>query len=137
MLIYLATCSIQRPLDDRSQPRINLEAEAIVTVLNFIESDDVQLLSSEVLEFEIRKIPNLLRRIRSTKILSVATKFARISVITRTKAQEFMAIGIKPADALHVAVAMENNATYFCTCDDKLLKKLKTLQLVLLCHIKT
>jgi len=40
MLIYLDTCSIQRPLDDRSQPRINLEAEAIVTVLNFIESAD-------------------------------------------------------------------------------------------------
>jgi len=128
MLIYLDTCSIQRPLDDRSQPRINIEAEAVVTILNFIESGEKQLLSSEVLEFEIRKTPDLIRRTRSAEILSVADKVAQVSITTRTRAQEIVAAGIKPVDALHVAVSMENHVTYFCTCDDKLLKKLQTLR---------
>ena len=33
MRIYLDTCSLQRPLDDRSQLRIRQEAEAILYVL--------------------------------------------------------------------------------------------------------
>nr|VFJ58178.1 MAG: hypothetical protein BECKFM1743C_GA0114222_102182 [Candidatus Kentron sp. FM]VFJ73155.1 MAG: hypothetical protein BECKFM1743A_GA0114220_106963 [Candidatus Kentron sp. FM]VFK06200.1 MAG: hypothetical protein BECKFM1743B_GA0114221_1001213 [Candidatus Kentron sp. FM] len=52
MLIYLDACSIQRPLDDRSQPRINLEAEAIVTVLNLIESGDILFISRSALQMD-------------------------------------------------------------------------------------
>ena len=40
---------------------------------------------------------------------------------------KIIAIGVKPFDALHAAVAIENNVRFFCTCDDKLLKKLKSL----------
>ncbi len=32
-----------------------------------------------------------------------------------------------PLDALHLASAQEMQADYFCTCDDKLLKKAKAL----------
>lgn len=127
MLIYLDSCSVQRPLDDRSQPRINVEAEAIVTILSLVEAGCVQLLSSEVLEFEIRRTPDVKRRIRTTEILSVASGTAEISASTRAKAKEIMSLGIKPADALHVAVSIENRVRYFCTCDDKLLNKLKAL----------
>jgi len=127
MLIYLDSCAVQRPLDDRSQPRINIEAEAVVTILSLVEADYVQLLSSEVLEFEIRKTPDVKRRIRATEILSVADQIAEVSATTRAEAQEIMALGIKPADALHVAVSIEHQVRYFCTCDEKLLKKLKTL----------
>nr|VFJ44676.1 MAG: Predicted nucleic acid-binding protein, contains PIN domain [Candidatus Kentron sp. FM]VFJ50381.1 MAG: Predicted nucleic acid-binding protein, contains PIN domain [Candidatus Kentron sp. FM]VFK08675.1 MAG: Predicted nucleic acid-binding protein, contains PIN domain [Candidatus Kentron sp. FM] len=128
MLIYLDTCSIQRPLDDRSQPRINLEAEAIVTVPDLIESGDIDLLSSELLEFEIRQTPDTIRGIRAREILSVAGMSAEVSEAVRTRARELMSsVGVMAMDALHVAVAMEYHATYFCTCDDKLLKKLKAL----------
>ena len=37
--------------------------------------------------------------------------------------------GIKPLDAAHVAIAIQNQVSYFCTSDDKLLKKLKSLTL--------
>lgn len=33
MKIYLDNCSLQRPLDDKSQIRIRLEAEAILAVI--------------------------------------------------------------------------------------------------------
>lgn len=36
MKIYLDTCSLQRPFDDRSQMRIALEAQAILEILQFI-----------------------------------------------------------------------------------------------------
>lgn len=94
-----------------------------------MESGVIQLLSSEVLEFEIRRTPDLRRRIRATEILSVVDRVAQVSVTAHSKAQEIMSAGVKPADALHTAVAMENNVSYFCTCDDKLLKRLKALAL--------
>jgi len=128
MLIYLDACSIQRPLDDRSQPRINLEAEAIITVLNLIESGGITLLSSEVLEFEIQQTPDITRRIRTQEILSVADAFAEVSDAVRTRAWELMSSGkVMAMDALHAAVVMEYHVAYFCTCDDKLLRKLKAL----------
>jgi len=37
------------------------------------------------------------------------------------------ASGLKPLDALHLASASTANADYFCTCDDKFLRKAKTL----------
>ncbi|MBA4125004.1 MAG: PIN domain-containing protein [Acidobacteria bacterium] len=41
------------------------------------------------------------------------------------RAQEFEKFGIKPIDALHLASAEAGQAEYFCTCDDKLLRKAK------------
>jgi len=32
---------------------------------------------------------------------------------------------MKPLDALHLASAVEGGAAYFCTCDDKLLRRAK------------
>jgi len=39
-----------------------------------------------------------------------------------------MIFGIKPLDALHVAVAETGNADYFCTCDDRLLRNAKQVK---------
>ena len=35
--------------------------------------------------------------------------------------------GIKPVDALHLASAVEAKADYFCTCDDRFLKRAKAV----------
>ena len=39
-----------------------------------------------------------------------------------------MAFGIKPLDALHMALAETGNADYFCTCDDRLLRNSKQVK---------
>lgn len=52
MIVYLDTCSIQRPFDDQTQPRIALEAEAVLELIQLIEQGDLDLLSSEVLLLE-------------------------------------------------------------------------------------
>jgi predicted nucleic acid-binding protein len=43
------------------------------------------------------------------------------------QAKSFIKIGIKPLDALHLASAEKGKADYFCTCDDKFLKKAKRI----------
>ncbi|HLA87123.1 MAG TPA: hypothetical protein VJL10_03815 [Anaerolineales bacterium] len=48
-VIYLDTCSIQRPLDSKTQLRITLEAEAILGILSFVETNKADLISSEIL----------------------------------------------------------------------------------------
>lgn len=40
-------------------------------------------------------------------------------------AYEYVSRGIKPLDALHLAVASFSNADYFCTCDDSFYRKTK------------
>lgn len=61
MRVYLDACSLQRPLDDRSQPRVNLEAEAVLTLLRLVEDGQLELVSSEVLEFEVDRTPDAQR----------------------------------------------------------------------------
>ena len=56
MFIYLDTCCLNRPYDDQSQPRIQLEAGAVLAILQRITSGEVQLANSSVLQFEIHRI---------------------------------------------------------------------------------
>ncbi|ETW96051.1 MAG: hypothetical protein ETSY1_28135 [Candidatus Entotheonella factor] len=39
------------------------------------------------------------------------------------RARTFRDLGIKVLDALHLASAVEAQADYFCTCDDRLLRR--------------
>jgi len=44
--------------DDRSQPRINVEAEVILTILGMIEKNsiEIELVSSEAIDYEVSRI---------------------------------------------------------------------------------
>jgi hypothetical protein len=59
MKIYLDTCSLHRPLDSKTQIRIALESEAILGILTLCESGSLELVSSEVLIFEVEQNPNM------------------------------------------------------------------------------
>ena len=56
MKIYLDCCSLQRPFDDKSQPRIAVEAEAVLIILTMYESNQLTLISSEALHFLFQKL---------------------------------------------------------------------------------
>ncbi len=62
LVIYLDTCSIQRPLDSKSQLRIALEAEAVLGIMSLVEANKVNLISSEILLFEINRNSNQIRK---------------------------------------------------------------------------
>ncbi len=128
MKIYLDTCCIQRPLDDRSQIRIAIEAEAVLGILKLIEYNKIELISSEPLIFEISNIPDKVRRNYGLFILNKSVNFVRLNFKIEKLAYQFTSSGIDPLDALHLASAEISNSDYFCTTDDKLLKKAKTLK---------
>ena len=123
MRVYLDTSSLQRPLDSKEQIRNAIEAEAILAVLALGELGMFELVSSEALLFETQRNPNPARREFALEILAKAThlQIADEQVVQRTK--EIIQKGVMPLDALHVASAERAQVDFFCTCDDKLLKR--------------
>ncbi len=127
MRIYFDNCSLQRPLDDRTRTRVQQEAEAVIEILSLCENGKATLISSEVLEFEIYKNPDSERRETAFGILEITRENISVNEEIESRAQEFEKAGIKPIDALHLACAETGKIDYFCTCDDKFLKKAKFL----------
>ncbi|HNI62913.1 MAG TPA: hypothetical protein PLF28_05560 [Agitococcus sp.] len=126
MKIYLDTCCLNRPFDNQADPRIHLETEAIKTIISWCEQGKYQLLTSEVLQLEIRKTPDLLRQKYLNLLLTPATENILISTDIIQKAKDFEQAGIKAFDALHLACATFR-ADILLTVDDKFLKKALTI----------
>jgi predicted nucleic acid-binding protein len=104
------------------------KAEAVLTILRLVESGDLELLSSEVLQFEIARIPDTHRQERAGEMLKLASQVLSLVDEMEALAESCVKAGIKPIDALHLVSASWAKADYFCTCDDRLLKKSKKLK---------
>ena len=128
MKIYLDTCSLQRPLDSKTQIRIALEAEAVLGLLSLCEAGTVDLVSSDALLFETRRNPHITRQRYALEVLSRAQEFVALSTWTEERARTLDAMGIKPLDALHLASAESAQADYLCTCDDQFLNRAKEIE---------
>jgi predicted nucleic acid-binding protein len=102
MKIYLDVCCLNRPFDDQTQDRIHLESEAVVIILKHVRSKDWEWIVSEVVDYEIGRIPESSRR---QKVESLIEE-----------------IGFGAYDALHLACAEHGNADVFLTTDDQLLR---------------
>ena len=102
MRIYLDCCSLQRPFDDRSQPRIAVEAEAVLVILALCESDRLKLISSDALLFKISRIPGQDRKDDALAILNIAKKALDLTPEIENLAGMLVASGLKPLDALHL-----------------------------------
>jgi predicted nucleic acid-binding protein len=87
----------------------------------------LELLSSEVLVFESQRTTNLSRREFALEILANASQVVQVDASIQNRAKQLVARRVMALDALHLAAAEAGNADYFCTCDDKLLKKARRL----------
>jgi predicted nucleic acid-binding protein len=125
MRLYLDNCALQRPLDRKTELRVRLESEAVLELLALCDSGEAELLSSEILLFEIGRNPNPLRQQYALQTLASAVSIIPIDDRIEARARQFVAVGIKPLDALHLAVAESSRADYFCTCDERLLRRAK------------
>jgi predicted nucleic acid-binding protein len=128
MKIYLDTCSLQRPLDSKTQVRIILEAEAVLGILRLCELGEVEIVSSEALLFEIKRNPNMTRRQFALEALLGARTSVALNEQVEERAKELNRAGIKPLDALHLASAEEAAVDYLCTCDDRFLKQAQVMK---------
>ena len=127
MRIYLDICAIQRPLDTPDQIRVVLEAEAVLGLLALGESEQLELVSSEALIYENEQNPLPVRQEHARTVLAKAKSIVRLSTEAKAGANYLVEAGLKPLDALHLALAEEGKAEYFCTCDDQLLRKARPM----------
>lgn len=121
-------CSLQRPLDTKTQVRVAVEAEAILSIITLWEAEQLELVSSFALMFEAEQIPLSERRTYILEALSKANLFVGRSPSIEEQAKGFVDVGIKPLDALHLASAISAQANYFCTCDDRFLRRAKQVE---------
>ena len=125
MRIYLDVCAIQRPLDSAGHLRVALEAEAVLGILRLLESNQVEIVSSDALIYETQQNPWPRRQEHAWAVLSKAKERIRLSDASEQRARSLVERGFKPLDALHLALAEAGRVDYFCTCDDRLLRKAK------------
>src|ERR1041384_3697660 len=69
MRIYLDVCCLNRPFDDHVQGRVAIEAAAIETLLEMIDSEQLADYSSQMAQVEIGRITDPDRRRRVTSLL--------------------------------------------------------------------
>lgn len=126
-LVYLDNCALQRPLDDRDQFRVRSEADTVTAVLAAVETGDVALATSAALRAESSQGRHRSRLDFAVRALALASGDIGTPPEVLALTKTYQQAGIKPFDALHLASAVEMGAHYFCSTDDRLLKKARTM----------
>src|ERR1022692_2860940 len=103
MKVYLDTCTLNRPLDDKSQTRVALEAEAVLGILTRFEEGSLSLVASEVLTLEVERTSQPERRAFVEGIIEGATEFISLDDAIRQRGNELEKRGFRAFDALHLA----------------------------------
>lgn len=127
--VYLDTSAYNRPFDDQTQPKIFLESQAVVIILQMIESGIVSLVASSVLEYENSRNPYPLEQEAMNRYLQMAEVRQMVDEAIRQRAEELGHNGLKAVDALHVACAEMLRSDYFITCDKRLINRCAKLVL--------
>lgn len=96
---------------------------AFVEILRKEERNEILVLGSSVLLFEVSMISSDEKRKAVEEIIDRVAKVAHLTESSKEKAEEIMKCGINAMDALHIAVAIENKVEVFITTDDDILKR--------------
>ena len=129
--IYLDVCALCRPYDDQSYMRIKLETVAIQLIFSAIDQNMYDLVYSSVHIKEISAISDQVERFKLYHLLQETGKFINLDKVrARKRAEKLVSAGLGPADAAHLVFA-ETAGAAFITCDDKLCKKCRTLDLAI------
>lgn len=120
--IYLDNCCFNRPYDDQTQLKIEIETKAKLFIQNLVANKEIDLVWSYMMDYENSK--NSYKQ-KSTAIqkwqnLSCADIDGSLDIIKISK--EIQKTGIKNADSLHIACAIIANCDYFITVDKRVLK---------------
>jgi predicted nucleic acid-binding protein len=122
MKVYLDNCCYNRPFDDQTQLRISLETQSKLFIQALVVKGEIELIWSYILSLENAKNPYENKRLS----ISHFAKYAKTKVIeSETLLKNAIKIsenGIKNADSLHIACAIEASADYFITTDNRILK---------------
>lgn len=125
MKLYLDLCVYNRPFDDQGQPRIALETNAFIYVLEMVEDGKCTLVTSDAVLYENSKNPNEERRVRVQSYLKLAKERIRVQDTDIERANFLKGLGFSGIDALHLTIAERAGVNYLITCDDDIVKNYK------------
>ena len=120
--IYFDACCLNRPFDDQSQPRIRLEAEAVLLILSQLTDEEYEWIGSEMLDFEVDHNPDPERRQRVRLVMTGIRRTVAMTPAVIERGEILEALGFKSYDALHIACAEEAAAEVLLTTDDRMLR---------------
>ena len=121
--LYLDCCCYYRFLDDHSQERVRIEYEAVMTILRKKEMGAWDILSSDVLDEEILKTPNPIKKLQAMKLYT-HTEHIEISDEIVMRANTLQTVyGMAAFDALHLASAENGKSDVLLTTDRKFISK--------------
>jgi predicted nucleic acid-binding protein len=127
--VYLDTCVWCRLFDVLDHKKIREEFRAVGKLIDAAREGKVYVVKSEVLFYEISKIKGEERNTIEKLIDEIAVEEIKTTENTK-KTYENIAkeCGLKAVDALHIALAVENNVDVFLTTDDEILNRRKCLE---------
>jgi predicted nucleic acid-binding protein len=129
MKLYLDVCCWNRPFDDQSQNRVRLEAEAVLSILEMTQADEIEIIGSDNIDDELSQMPNDERREKVELLLALTSSQISLTPTIEQRAIKLQEQNISAFDALHLASAENAQADYFLTTDDDLLRKAKRIGL--------
>ena len=118
--VYLDLCCLNRPFDDQHQPRVRLEAEAILGLIELARHGELRWIGSDILDLESSRNPDIERRRRVETLLRCATFKVAAGKRERQRGRELQTVGFAAFDALHLACAESAGAGVLLTTDDRL-----------------
>jgi hypothetical protein len=129
VLLYLDLNCFNRPFDDQRQGRIARETAAVFSILQRIVDGIDHLAWSAMLEFENSQQPLMGRRTEIARWAQRAIVNVVISDQVSARAQALTDAGVGALDAAHVACAEAAACDCLVTCDDRLIRRSRRLQL--------
>lgn len=119
MKIYMDVCCLCRPFDDLQNRKIQLEAEAILTILDRC-SRDWELVGSVVIDDEISRMTDVEKRLKVEQKLTLFNEYIELDETIFSQVPMYQKAGLKLFDALHLACA-QSGKTIFLTTDNRII----------------
>lgn len=127
--IYMDVCCLNRPFDYQDQDRIYLESEAILSIMAHCQTDEWELIASDIIDYELSRFSNSTKLQKVRALYSVATRRIHTSPEVREFSQTYCNKGIKRLDSLHLALCEVNKIDVLLTTDDKFMHAATRLNL--------
>jgi predicted nucleic acid-binding protein len=127
MKVYLDLCSLKRPFDDQSQPRINLETSAVLNILQAVANGKLEAVRSLAHELENSRNPDIRRARVVGSWLEALNPLEVTPKHVAEQAGQLVAAGLTTLDAYHLAWAEYLGADSLVTTDDRFLSKARRL----------
>ena len=122
MRVYFDTCSLMRPFDDQSFPRVRLETLAISDVMDFVQSGQVEWIAGRALYLEVSACPVYVRRTEVMNWLRNVSEWQEYTPAVARLAKRLTKRNIDEWDARHLATAEAARCDWFLSTDRNLVK---------------